>query len=231
MTSANRSPRVVARIADSRRRILEAARDVVAEQGFAAAQVAVVARVADVATGSVYRHFPSKVSLFSEMLRSVCQRELDVVQAIAAEPGRSCAARIGDAVTAFVDRALRGEGLACAVIVEPMDPGIDRVRLEARARLATAFSALIAEGIERGEFLDQDPVIRGPAIVGAMLEGIVAPLATREAQEIDRDGIAAEIASFCVSALAKPSERAASSATARRRSHSAISRNQETGAQ
>ena len=44
---------------------------VVAEQGFAAAQVAVVASVAGVATGSVYRHFPSKSSLFAEMLRSV----------------------------------------------------------------------------------------------------------------------------------------------------------------
>ena len=37
------SPRVAARQADARRRILDAARVVVAEQGFAAAQVAVVA--------------------------------------------------------------------------------------------------------------------------------------------------------------------------------------------
>src|SRR3954449_5792441 len=70
------SPRVAARQAEARRRILEAARVVVAEQGFAAAQVAVVASVADVATGSIYRHFPSKASLFSEMLRVVCRREL-----------------------------------------------------------------------------------------------------------------------------------------------------------
>ena len=82
------SPRVAARVADSRRRILEAARVVVAEQGYAAAQVAVVASVADVATGSVYRHFPSKASLFTEMLRVVCDRELAVVQAIAAERER-----------------------------------------------------------------------------------------------------------------------------------------------
>jgi AcrR family transcriptional regulator len=64
-SDARPSPRVAARQADARRRILEAARVVVAEQGFAAAQVAVVASVADVATGSIYRHFPSKACLFS----------------------------------------------------------------------------------------------------------------------------------------------------------------------
>ena len=104
------SPRVAARVADSRRRILEAARVVVAEQGYAAAQVAVVASVADVATGSVYRHFPSKASLFAEMLRAVCDRELAVVRAIADERDRPALERIGDAVATFADRALRGRG-------------------------------------------------------------------------------------------------------------------------
>src|SRR5215471_21762808 len=98
MASGQASPRVAARLADSRRRILDAARVVVAEQGFAAAQVAVVASMAGVATGSVYRHFPSKSSLFSEMLRLVCDRELTVVREIAAEPGRRPLDRIGDCV-------------------------------------------------------------------------------------------------------------------------------------
>src|SRR5438552_5956020 len=111
MASGPSSPRVAARLADTRRRILEAARVVVAEQGFAAAQVAVVASLADVATGSVYRHFPSKTSLFAEMLRSVSERELAVVKAVAAGPSPSVLDRIGGGVTAFVERALRGEGL------------------------------------------------------------------------------------------------------------------------
>jgi AcrR family transcriptional regulator len=229
--SLDRSPRVAARIADSRRRILRAARTVVADEGYAAAQVAVVARIADVATGSVYRHFSSKVSLFSEMLRSVCERELEVVRAIAAEPGRSCALRISDAVTAFVDRALRGDGLAYAVIVEPMDPDIDAVRLQARARLAATFAALIREGVERGEFQDQDADVRGAAIVGAMLEGVVAPLTARDTASIDRESIAAELASFCTAGLTTPRVRAATSVVARRRSRSATSHAQETGAQ
>jgi AcrR family transcriptional regulator len=191
-------------MADTRRRILEAARIVVAEQGFAAAQVAVVASVADVATGSVYRHFPSKASLFSEMLRSVCERELAVVQAIAAEPDRRALDRIGDSVAAFVDRALRGEGLAYAVIVEPMDPSVDQVRLEARAGLAAVFAGLIVEGVSSGELPSQDAQLRGAAIVGAFLEGVVAPLARRGDAPPDRPAIAAEIAGFCRSAVSGP---------------------------
>lgn len=202
-TRASRLPssRVAARQADARRRILEAARVVVAEQGFAAAQVAVVASVADVATGSIYRHFPSKASLFAEMLRDVCRRELEVVQAIASEAGRTATERVGDAVATFVDRALRGEGLAYAVIVEPMDPDVDQVRLEARAGLADAFAGLIQEGVASGELAAQDARIRGAAIVGAFLEGVVAPLAERDSRAPDRAAISGEIARFCQAAV------------------------------
>ena len=216
MTSGASSPRVAARLADTRRRILEAARLVVAEQGFAAAQVAVVASIADVATGSVYRHFPSKASLFAEMLRSVCERELAVVRAIAAEPGRWVLDRIGDSVAAFVDRALQGEGLAYAVIVEPMDPDVDRVRLEARAALAAVFAGLIQEGVAGGELEPQDARLRGAAIVGAFLEGVVAPLAGRADVPPDREAIAFEIAQFCQAAVGGSRPRVTTSGVARR---------------
>jgi AcrR family transcriptional regulator len=196
------SPRVAARVADSRRRILEAARIVVAEQGYAAAQVAVVASVADVATGSVYRHFPSKASLFAEMLRGVCDRELAVVRAIAGERERPALDRISDGVATFAGRALRGEGLAYAVIVEPMDPDVDQVRLAARARLAAVFAGLIGEGVASGEFGPQDAGLRGAAIVGALLEALAGPLARRtDRPPPDRDTIAGEVAAFCRAAV------------------------------
>ncbi len=201
MSTPSRSPRVAARQAEARRRILEAARVVVAEQGFAAAQVAVVASIAEVATGSIYRHYPSKASLFSEMLRQVCQRELEVVRAVLDEDDRGAAERIADAVATFVDRALRGGGLSYAVIVEPMDPDIDHVRLDARAGLAAAFAAVIEQGTASGELAQQDPQIRGAAIVGAFLEGVVAPLTARPVDADRRDVVSHEIAAFCQSAV------------------------------
>lgn len=170
-------------------------------RGFAAAQAAVVASIADVATGSIYRHFPSKAPLFSEMLRDVCRRELQVVLAILGEEGRTATERIGAAVATFVDRALRGGELSYAVIVEPMDPDIDQVRLDARAGLAAAFAGAIREGISTGELGPQDPEIRGACIVGAFLEGVVVPLAARPVGPARRAEVADEIAGFCRTAV------------------------------
>jgi AcrR family transcriptional regulator len=42
-----------------------------------------VARRAGVATGSVYRHFPSKADLFAEVFRRAAQREVDVLRGMA----------------------------------------------------------------------------------------------------------------------------------------------------
>jgi len=78
-----KTERVEARLADNRQRILDAARVLVSEGGWAEAQVSHVASAAGVATGSVYRYFPSKADLFVEVLSVVSQREVDVLEAIA----------------------------------------------------------------------------------------------------------------------------------------------------
>ena len=75
-----------ARRREARGRIVRAARELVAEGGFGAAAVAAVAARAGVATGSVYRHFPSKADLFAEVFRTAAQHEVDAVRA-AAETG------------------------------------------------------------------------------------------------------------------------------------------------
>ena len=72
--------RTAARSAATRRRIVAAARGLIAEGGYAAAQVAAVAERAGVATGTVYRHFPSKADLFAEVFREASQHEVDAVR-------------------------------------------------------------------------------------------------------------------------------------------------------
>jgi AcrR family transcriptional regulator len=196
-----RSPRMAARLADSRRRILSAAKRVVANEGYAAAQMAIVAREADVGTGTLYRHFSSKTALFAEMLQAVCRRELEVVQAIAAEPGRPALDRLTDAVATFADRALQGGGLSYAVIVEPMDPEIDKVRLAARASLAQAFGQLIEDAIDEGGANEQDARIGGAAIVGAILQSLSEPLEVGLDLAEMRHHLPREIAEFCRTAV------------------------------
>src|ERR671932_561142 len=100
-----RTERVERVLADKRQRILRAVRAVVGEVGFRGAQVAMVAEAAGVATGTVYRHFPSKAELFAEALGLNAQHEIDVMAAVVAAEGPA-AARLADAVRVFAYRAV-----------------------------------------------------------------------------------------------------------------------------
>jgi AcrR family transcriptional regulator len=192
-----RTERVEARLAADRDRILAAARDVVREVGFANAKIVAVAAGAEVSTGSVYRHFPSKAALFAEMLREVCAREYAVAAAVAVTPG-PLVPRLGDVVEVFAQRSLRSGGLAYAVIVEPMDPEVDQVRLDARRELALLFAGLIDEGIRAGDLPMQNSYAGGAAIIGAVLEGLVRPL---QDGALDPDDLVAQLRAFCVRAV------------------------------
>src|SRR3954468_21333921 len=115
-----------ARAAAARAAVLQAALDQLAEGGYASASVAAVARRAGLATGSVYRHFPSKADLFAEVFRVAAQREVDVLRAI---DGETAEARLAACVEAFVRRALAEPVAAYALIAEPVDPAVERERL------------------------------------------------------------------------------------------------------
>ena len=94
--------RTRARLAAARERIVSAALTQLAEGGYASASVVAVARRAGVATGSVYRHFPSKGDLFAEVFRRASQREVDVLRLDdrPARAGRAAARGLGRGVRA-----------------------------------------------------------------------------------------------------------------------------------
>ncbi|MFO1158753.1 MAG: TetR/AcrR family transcriptional regulator [Reyranellaceae bacterium] len=164
------------RLADKRARILKAARDLVADGGWPAAQVDNVAAKAGVATGTVYRHWSSKAELSAEIVASVSAREVGVVQAVVEADG-SPAEKLEAAIRAFASRALRGRRLAYAMIAEPVDPEVETVRLDYRAQLARCFERILREGIMRGAFPRLDPAVAAACIVGAFMEALVGPLA------------------------------------------------------
>jgi AcrR family transcriptional regulator len=171
-----RTPRVEARLTASRERILAAALAIVAEHGYAGCSVAGVARRAGVATGSVYRHFPSKADLVAEVFRTASQREVDAV-ARAASLERTAAEAVAAVVETFTGRALRAPRMAYALLAEPVDPAVDAERLVFRRAYAEAFARLIARGIAAGELPDQDVEVSAAALVGAIGEALVGPLA------------------------------------------------------
>ncbi|MTJ82646.1 MAG: TetR/AcrR family transcriptional regulator [Telmatospirillum sp.] len=191
-----------ARRADIRHRILEAARGLVAAGGFGAVQMSDVARAADVATGTLYRHFPAKPLLFAEVFRIAAGAEVEHVRAIAEAPGEP-GSRLTGAILQFTRRAARGRRLAYSLIAEPVDPAIEAERLMFRRAYDTVFRRLIQEGMDAGVFFSEDPSVASASIVGALAEALVGPLAPESG--LDAEAVEARahaMAAFCLRALA-----------------------------
>jgi AcrR family transcriptional regulator len=171
-----RTENVVRRLAEREEAILAAATALAAEGGMAAVQIAAVAAQAGIAAGTVYRYFPSKTDLIAELVAAVAGRELSAMAAAAdAAPGPLSA--LAAAIATFAARALSERRLSWAVIGEPVDADVDAMRLDFRQSLAAELEARIRTAIDGGHLPDLDAGLAAPAIVGALMEGLLGPLA------------------------------------------------------
>lgn len=200
---------IEARLADNRARILDAAQALISQGGWSEAQVSHVAAAAGLATGSVYRYFPSKADLCVEVLSVVSQREVDVMQAIADSDGTP-QHNLHASVSTFVNRAMRNRRLAYALIAEPCDKDIDEARLVYRHEISKQIMRIVKAGQKDGTFRgDIDPKIAATVIVGGFMESLIGPLSPLNA---DFDGarssgskavhdLANQIAEVCCAAV------------------------------
>jgi AcrR family transcriptional regulator len=156
--------RTEARRVAAREAIVSAAHALIAHGGYRDASIAAVAREAGVATGTVYRHFPSKEDLLVEVFRRASQREVDAVTTALADGG------VAAGVEAFARRALAARRLAWALLAEPVDPTVDVERLAFRRAFRDAFAAALPAHVTERELVSA-------AIVGAVSEALVGPLA------------------------------------------------------
>jgi AcrR family transcriptional regulator len=156
--------------------IIEAAREAAIEGGMAAIQIVPVAARAGVAAGTVYRYFPGKVDLVGALVESVAEREIEAVRRAAdAAPGPLSA--LAAAIASFAGRALQHRRLAWAVTAEPVDADTDAARQHYRRALADEIAARIRVAIAAEQLPEQDASIAAAALVGAVLEGLIGPLA------------------------------------------------------
>lgn len=183
---------------DTRLHLISAARGLVADVGFRDAQMAAVAARADVAIGTLYRHFPGKAELMVEVVQRVSQREVDVIGAIAMGEG-TAAERLPKAIWTFASRALAGHRIARALVAEPVDAPIEAMRLSFRRKLARVYETIIEQGIREGDFVSQNVQSAAACIVGSLFEGLVGPLGMDPlATERERRDNTAEIVAFCL---------------------------------
>ncbi len=162
--------------------IMGAARALAAEGGMRSVQVAAVAERAGIAAGTVYRYFPAKTDLVTALVAAHCAAEIAALNhAGDAAPGPLSA--LAAAIVTFAARALARPRLAFAMIAEPVEPELEAARLDYRGALARAFERRIRSALERNLLPGQDAAVAAAALVGALLEGLVGPLAPGPAED------------------------------------------------
>jgi AcrR family transcriptional regulator len=186
---------VQARLDAQSRAIVHAAMKVLSEQGFGGLSMATVAAEAGVATGTVYKSFSGKAELVTAVFRDVVTREVAAVAQAGAEGG--VVERVTAAVETFAGRALKNPKLAYVLLAEPVDASVDTERLRFRRAFAETFESAIADGVGTGQLPSQDPRTTATALVGAIGEVLVGPLA----EQLQSESVVPELVAFALRAL------------------------------
>jgi AcrR family transcriptional regulator len=201
-----RTENVIRRLAARHDAIIAAAGALAAEAGINAVQIEPVSQRAGVATGTVYRYFPSKTELVAALVASVSEREIGAMRrAVDAAPGPLSA--LAAAITTFAARALENPKLAFALIAEQADGAADAARLAFRKALANELAKRLAVAMEGGHLPNQDVAIAAPALLGALIEGLIGPLAVPIDDTTARDTVQA-ITLFALRAIGVADARA-----------------------
>ncbi|MFF3569617.1 TetR/AcrR family transcriptional regulator [Nocardia jiangxiensis] len=190
-----RTPAVQARLDKQAGVIVHAATRVLSREGFAGLSMAAVAAEAGVATGTVYKHYTGKAELVTAVFREVVGREVAAV----AEAGGSggVVERVTASVETFAGRALKNPKLAYVLLAEPVDTAVDAERLRFRRAFAEIYETAVAEGVAGGQLPPQNPRVSAAALVGAIGEVLVGPLAEARQSE----SVIPELVDFALRAL------------------------------
>lgn len=187
----------------TRQAILNNALRMLNESGFSGLQMAVLARQCQLATGTLYRYFSSKEALCTAVFEYATDIEVGRVAAQLQQPQLTAPERIAAALTTFAKRALRAPIAAWALIAEPVEPAVNHARLRYREQYATLFSRAIDDGIAQHSLPPQNSTLSSHALVGAIAEALIGPLAQQQPQHLNQT-IAAAV-QFCLQAItAKP---------------------------
>ena len=154
--------------------IVRAAQDIIAEQGYAAASARTVAARCGISPGTLTYHFPSIDALLGAALRDASIG----YTASAVQSARSLA-RAHDRLMGLIDAALPSSSNASRnwrLWIEywaraSHSPELAELHSERYAEWRSTFAAILAEGVESGEFRALDPAATALSLV-ALLDGL-----------------------------------------------------------
>ena len=199
--------RVVRKLAARREAILAAAYDTLAEKGIAAVQIVPVAERAGIAAGTVYRYFPSKTELVAAVVADLAGEEIAAIERAAASAPGSLSA-LAAAIGTFAMRAMARRRLVLALTAEPSEPELSEALASYRKTLAAKLEELMRKALDSGQLQQQDAALAAPAVIGALIEGLLGPLAPAAAPANEMRAQAQRLTLFALRALGVADARA-----------------------
>jgi AcrR family transcriptional regulator len=157
--------------------IVQAALDVFAEKGFAAAKLDEIAAKAGISKGALYLYFETKEDIFRAVVREAVAPNLDMVETVLAQEDppfpelmRGMLGHLGQVI-----EATRLGAVAKLVIGESRNfPELARVwHDEVVSRALAALSKALAKAQMRGEVRTGDPRLQAFSLMGPILMGVI----------------------------------------------------------
>jgi AcrR family transcriptional regulator len=179
--------------------ILSNALTLLNEVGFSGLQMASLAKRCNLATGTLYRYFANKEALCTAVFEHATNIEVTQVQQQLSAPEKPIPERIANALTTFAKRALRAPVTAWALIAEPVEPAVIAARIKYRERYANLFAQAIEQGISEQSLPPQNSALSSRALVGAIAEALIGPLAHQH--ELEPNSAILESVRFCLQAI------------------------------
>ena len=152
---------------ERKQQLVDASMVLFAERGYSATRILDICDRAGVAKGLFYWYFPTKLDLFTELVRSM-RHQLRRSQADAMTPGTDALTRIHEGAAASVRFMAEHATYFSLVDVERADPAIaDALRAGSEVYLDDV-TALIREAQATGQVLDADPELLALGVLGAV---------------------------------------------------------------
>ena len=152
---------------ERKRQLVDAAMVLFAERGYAATRISDICERAGVAKGLFYWYFPTKLDLFSELVRSMRLR-LRRAQAAAMDPGADPIQRVRQGTAASVRFMAEHANYFALVDVERADPAIDDALRSGSEVYLDDVTALVNAAQQAGQIPDADPRLLALGVLGAV---------------------------------------------------------------
>jgi AcrR family transcriptional regulator len=167
---------------ETRARIIEAAMDLFAQNGFEVTSVSDICQKAGVSKGAFYHHFPSKQAIFQKGMEEWVD-SIDKQMALVREVEVNVPEALSQ-MTRMLPEVYRAAMGGLPMFLEFLshsyrDPEVLQAMASPHRRYREFFTAMIQEGIDEGSLREVDPDVVSRVIValaiGLLVEGLVNP--------------------------------------------------------